>query len=108
MKNRIGKVLLVMLALYALTCIIMLYLLEFRKASLILAIATVIVGIIFVCANDIKARYFFMKRKKAIIYADINNSKLIRLYYGQRLANSIFDLALDQEYCRRQTGNQSI
>ena len=96
MKNRIGKVLLVMLALYALTCIIMLYLLEFRKASLILAIATVIVGIIFVCANDIKARYFFMKRKKAIIYADINNSKLIRLYYGQHIANSIFDLALDK------------
>lgn len=95
MKNKIEKVffnmLIFLIVLYFMICVAILYLLQYKKFAVILLISSVFVGIIFVCFNSIRVGYFFAKKKKALIYAEVTNFKLLKLYYGNKVANQMFD-----------------
>ena len=94
MKNKLNILLFV-----DFICIIMgvliIYVLGYAEIYLLVALGVVAVVTGLYIYNTNECRYFLAPTKKAIIYVDIVNYKLIKLYYGKKKAKQISCLVSD-------------
>ena len=94
--NNKNIVLIILSIISYLVCIPTIYLLGYTKIGNLLVLLCVVVHLFLYIINNIKVQYRLMK-KKAIIYVDILNSKLIRLYYedGDYVINKVGECILN-------------
>lgn len=96
MKDRIMRLFLFLSCLAIIVCIPTIYFLGYKKIAIVLIIIILLIDILLYVSNDNKINYKIIKGHKAIIYADIGNYKLIKLYYGnkkaRKLTNRVYDI----------------
>ena len=94
MKN--NKALIILSIASYLICIPLIYLFGYTEVGNLLVILCVVINVFIYLLNNVKVQYKLMN-KKAIIYADILNSKLIRLYYDDAniVIDKVFECILD-------------
>ena len=91
MKNIIIKVLIFITILSIIANFFTINFLEYEFFIRMLLIIVLVIDIFFCMYINIQLRYLLLRGKKAIIYADVSNSKLIKLYYGNDISNKIFN-----------------
>lgn len=94
MKN--NKALIILSFASYLICIPIIYLFGYTEVGNLLVILCVVINVFIFLLNNIKVQYRLMK-KKAIIYCDILNSKLIRLYYDDAsvVIDKVYECIID-------------
>ena len=75
------NLLLIFSCLCIIVCIPGIYFLKFEKLAVILLCVLIACDVVLSLMNKIEVKYKFYK-KKALIYADISNFRLIKLFYG--------------------------
>ena len=85
MRN--SKIILLISVICIIGCLTSIFVFEYDTVALFLIILILLVDVSFIIMNDVKINYILID-KKAIIYADVVNSKLIKMYYGNNKINN--------------------
>ena len=94
MKN--SKILLLLSCLCIIGCIATIYVLDYNEIAYFLIILILLIDFVIIVMNDIKFNYMLID-KKVLIYADVTNSKLIKLFYGadNKVINKVYRVIKD-------------
>ena len=84
-----------MSSLSIIVCIPSIYFLGYKKIAIFLIVVILFIGLLLYISNDNRINYKLMRGKKALIYADISNYRLLNLYYGKKKAKIIANKVSD-------------
>ena len=90
MRNKVLKLFIFITSIIIIAFLLTIFFFEYNNFILVTLAIILLIDILLIIQNSIRIRYYFMNNKKAIIYADLSNSKLITYYYGIELSNKIF------------------